>query len=77
MIDGMVDDLNPAPAIVGDGTSLSAIVQAIDSARMLRPTVSLALATLVGVEGSSYRQPGARLLIDAEQRVLAGAISGG
>lgn len=29
------------------------------------------------VEGSSYRQPGARLLVDAEGRVLAGAISGG
>jgi xanthine/CO dehydrogenase XdhC/CoxF family maturation factor len=42
-----------------------------------RPTVALALATLVEVEGSSYRQPGARLLVDAEQRVLAGAISGG
>ncbi|MEP6763778.1 MAG: XdhC family protein [Gemmatimonadaceae bacterium] len=73
----MVHDPNPAPAIVGNGTSLSAIIQAIDSARMLRPAVSLALATLVGVEGSSYRQPGARLLIDIERRVLAGAISGG
>ncbi len=37
----------------------------------------LALATLVQVDGSSYRQPGARLLVDAEGRVLAGAISGG
>ncbi|HJU83149.1 MAG TPA: XdhC family protein [Holophagaceae bacterium] len=34
------------------------------------------LATLVGVRGSSYRQPGARLLMDAEGPVL-GAISGG
>ncbi len=42
-----------------------------------RPDVPLALATLVQVEGSSYRQPGARLLVDAEGRVLAGAISGG
>ncbi len=42
-----------------------------------RPAVPLALATLVEVEGSSYRQPGARLLVDAESRVLAGAISGG
>lgn len=42
-----------------------------------RPGVPLALATLVGVDGSSYRQPGARLLVDAEGRVLAGAISGG
>ncbi len=42
-----------------------------------RPEVPLALATLVQVDGSSYRQPGARLLVDAEGRVLAGAISGG
>jgi xanthine/CO dehydrogenase XdhC/CoxF family maturation factor len=63
--------------MAGDGTSLSAILQAADSARALRPLVSLALATLVQVEGSSYRQPGARLLVDAEQRILAGAISGG
>lgn len=34
------------------------------------------LATVVGVEGSAYRRPGARLLFSAE-RVLAGAISGG
>ncbi|WP_373069939.1 XdhC family protein, partial [Gemmatimonas sp.] len=32
---------------------------------------------LVQVDGSSYRQPGARLLVDTEGRVLAGAISGG
>ncbi len=37
----------------------------------------LALATLVAVEGSSYRQPGARLLVDADGGVLAGAVSGG
>jgi xanthine dehydrogenase accessory factor len=65
------------PATSGDGTSLSAIVQAAALARALRPSVPLALATLVNVAGSSYRQPGARLLIDAEARVLAGAISGG
>ncbi len=47
------------------------------AARLARPATALALATLVGVEGSSYRQPGARLLVDAEGRVLAGAISGG
>lgn len=69
--------MNPAPTIVGDGTSISAILQAVGHARAKRPTVQLALATLVNVEGSSYRQPGARLLVDAEQRVLAGAISGG
>lgn len=69
--------MNPAPLAVGDGTSLSAILQALETARARRPNVPLALATLVNVEGSSYRQPGARLLVDAEQRVLAGAISGG
>ena len=42
-----------------------------------RPDVRLALATLVQVDGSSYRQPGARVLVDADGRVLAGAISGG
>lgn len=69
--------MNPAPATIGDGTSLPAILQAVDRARALRPSVPLALATLVAVEGSSYRQPGARLLVDVEQRVIAGAISGG
>ena len=69
--------MNQAPFAVGDGTSLSAILYAIHEARRQRPQVALALATLVNVEGSSYRQPGARLLVDAEQRVLAGAISGG
>ncbi len=42
-----------------------------------RPLVPLALCTLVAVDGSSYRQPGARMLCDAEGRVLSGAISGG
>ncbi len=37
---------------------------------------SATLATLVGVEGSSYRRPGARLLI-AKDGAYAGAISGG
>ncbi|MGV3709566.1 MAG: XdhC family protein [Gemmatimonas sp.] len=69
--------MHPAPPIAGDGTSLPAILQAARAARAQRPSVPLALATLVNVEGSSYRQPGARLLIDAEQRILAGAISGG
>lgn len=58
-------------------TGLGAIAQGAAAARAARPAVPLALATLVGVEGSSYRQPGARLLVDAEGRVLAGAISGG
>ncbi len=69
--------MNPATAVAGDGTSISAILQAVRGARAARPDIRLALATLVNVEGSSYRQPGARLLVDAEQRVLAGAISGG
>jgi len=53
------------------------LARAAQLALIARPTVALALATLVEVEGSSYRQPGARLLVDVEQRVLAGAISGG
>ncbi len=36
----------------------------------------LALATLVGVEGASYRRPGARLLLDREG-ALRGSLSGG
>lgn len=36
----------------------------------------LAVATLLRVEGSSYRRPGARLLTDGEQ-VLRGSLSGG
>jgi len=36
----------------------------------------LALATLLKVEGSSYRRPGSRLLTDGEQ-VLRGSLSGG
>ncbi len=53
------------------------LARAAQTARLERPGVPLALATLVEVEGSSYRQPGARLLVDADGRVLAGAISGG
>lgn len=53
------------------------LARAAAAARQARPTVPLALATLVDVEGSSYRQPGARLLVDGEGRVLAGAVSGG
>ncbi|MFN9204634.1 MAG: XdhC family protein [Gemmatimonas sp.] len=53
------------------------LARAAAGARQERPGVPLALATLVRVDGSSYRQPGARLLVDAEGRILAGAISGG
>ena len=59
------------------GVSLDALLHAARAARAIRPDVPLALATLVDVEGSSFRQPGARLLVDAECRCLAGAISGG
>lgn len=41
-----------------------------------KQTESAVLATLVGVQGSSYRRPGARLLLAADGR-YAGAISGG
>jgi xanthine/CO dehydrogenase XdhC/CoxF family maturation factor len=44
--------------------------------RLWHESESAVLATLVGVEGSSYRRPGARLLIAADGR-YAGAISGG
>lgn len=59
------------------GVGLDALLHAAISARAIRPDVPLAMATLVDVEGSSFRQPGARLLIDAEARCLAGAVSGG
>jgi len=58
-------------------SAFSELARAASLAITARPTVPLALATLVAVEGSSYRQPGARLLVDADGRVLAGAISGG
>jgi xanthine/CO dehydrogenase XdhC/CoxF family maturation factor len=54
-----------------------AVVTAATAAHAAAPTVPLALATLVGVEGSSYQQPGARLLVSAAGDVLAGAVSGG
>ncbi len=56
---------------------LTALLDAARTAHGARPDVPLALATLVAVDGSSYRQPGACMLCDAEGRVLAGAISGG
>ena len=58
-------------------TGFCELARAAAEAMAARPDVPLALATLVQVDGSSYRQPGARLLVDAEGRVLAGAISGG
>ena len=50
------------------------ILKAYDSAR--QNNEKTALATVVKVDGSSYRQPGARMLI-TENGVLTGAISGG
>src|SRR3954467_10857241 len=42
----------------------------------LRPGEPLALATLVAARGSSYRRPGARMLICADG-TTAGSLSGG
>lgn len=50
------------------------ILKAYDLAK--RHNEKTALATVVKVEGSSYRQPGARMLI-TENGALTGAISGG
>ncbi|MCC6243571.1 MAG: XdhC family protein [Gemmatimonadaceae bacterium] len=58
-------------------SGLTELLRAADHAFAERPHLPLALATLYAVEGSSYRQPGARMLVDTEGRVLAGAISGG
>ena len=58
-------------------SGLAELARAAQTAVQTRPEVPLALATLFDVEGSSYRQPGARLLVDADGRILAGAISGG
>jgi xanthine dehydrogenase accessory factor len=53
---------------------LEAILKAFDKADSLKKKT--ALATVVHVEGSSYRQAGARMLI-TEDGQLTGAISGG
>jgi xanthine/CO dehydrogenase XdhC/CoxF family maturation factor len=53
---------------------LKAIVQSYDQA--IRSGSKCALATIVHVHGSSYRKPGARMLI-TENGDLTGAISGG
>lgn len=51
-------------------------IQAIIAALTSGPSEPAALATLVSVEGSSYRRPGARLLLTARGERL-GSISGG
>ena len=61
----------------GHVTGFRELARTAGAALAARPDVPLALATLVQVDGSSYRQPGARLLVDATGRLLAGAISGG
>ncbi|RYD51414.1 MAG: XdhC/CoxI family protein [Sphingobacteriales bacterium] len=53
---------------------LKAIVRAYDEAVLQGQ--QMALATVVAVEGSSYRRPGARMLV-TEAGQLTGAISGG
>lgn len=50
------------------------IIRSYEAAR--RDQLQAVLATVVGVEGSSYRQPGARMLVTEDGR-LTGAISGG
>lgn len=53
---------------------LQDIVRAFDEA--LKASKQVALATVVHVQGSSYRRPGARMLVTEDGR-LTGAISGG
>jgi xanthine dehydrogenase accessory factor len=53
---------------------ISRIINAFDNAN--KKGRRCALATIVKVEGSSYRQPGARMLVE-ETGALTGAISGG
>jgi len=53
---------------------ISNIIKAYDAAHSLG--IKTALATVVKVEGSSYRQPGARMLV-TDEGLLTGAISGG
>lgn len=53
---------------------ISDIVRAYKEAQ--RQQIQTALATVVHVEGSSYRRPGARMLVEANGK-MTGAISGG
>lgn len=53
---------------------ISEIIKAYEAAKLAGKKA--ALATVVKVEGSSYRQPGARMLV-TEDGLLTGAISGG
>jgi xanthine/CO dehydrogenase XdhC/CoxF family maturation factor len=51
-------------------------IKLIAEALQRNPAEATVLATVVAVEGSTYRRPGARLLI-SEERWLAGGVSGG
>jgi xanthine dehydrogenase accessory factor len=51
-------------------------IKLIAEALQRTPAEAMVLATVVAVEGSTYRRPGARLLI-SEERWLAGGVSGG
>lgn len=53
---------------------ITAIIQSYQAAK--QAGVKVALATVVHVEGSSYRKPGARMLV-TEKGEITGAISGG
>lgn len=53
---------------------LQQIVQAYEASKV--PGLKVALATVVKVDGSAYRRPGARMLV-TEEGQLTGAISGG
>jgi len=64
----------PLPAVPKYMKEIRDIIQAYDLA--LQKGLRAALATVVHVEGSSYRRPGARMLVTEDGR-LTGAISGG
>lgn len=53
---------------------ITAIIQSYQAAK--QANIKVALATVVHVEGSSYRKPGARMLV-TEKGEITGAISGG
>src|SRR6185295_19503060 len=55
-------------------SSLTALLNFLEQRRASRP--ALALATIVATSGSTYRKPGARMLIDADG-TACGLLSGG
>jgi xanthine dehydrogenase accessory factor len=64
---------SPAPAFAPD---LKDVYDILRHWRKCRPGSDFALATLARVEGSSYRRPGARMLI-GEDGATVGSLSGG